>query len=218
MSYEYKQYYRRKLPHIHSPGSTLFVTFRLFGSIPKAVLNKWLAEKSLRMKETLRQETDIEFHRRWFLQFEEVLHKAETGPRWLADERVAKLVADSLKYRDEKVYSLKAFTIMSNHVHGVFRPTLNERSIRELRGAGPIKFLSDDPPLAAIMKSLKGYTAHEANKILGRTGSFWEEESYDHEIRDEAEFGRVVRYVLNNPVKAGLVKHWTDWKWNYRSE
>ncbi len=47
MSYEYKQFYRRKLPHIHSPGSTLFVTFRLAGSIPKKVLQQWLAEKSL---------------------------------------------------------------------------------------------------------------------------------------------------------------------------
>jgi len=65
------------------------------------------------------------------------------------------------------------------------------------------------------MKSLKGYTAREANKVLNRTGAFWEEESYDHEIKDGEEFGRVVRYVLNNPVKAGLVNHWSEWPWNY---
>jgi REP element-mobilizing transposase RayT len=65
------------------------------------------------------------------------------------------------------------------------------------------------------MQSLKGYTAHEANKVLNRTGTFWEAESYDHEIRDGEEFGRVIRYVINNPVKAGLVQHWSEWKWTY---
>jgi REP element-mobilizing transposase RayT len=65
------------------------------------------------------------------------------------------------------------------------------------------------------MKSLKGYTARQANLHLRRTGQFWEEESYDHEVRDGAEFGRIVRYILNNPVKAGLVQHWSEWPWNY---
>ncbi|HUR98602.1 MAG TPA: hypothetical protein VMZ26_11110 [Pyrinomonadaceae bacterium] len=67
------------------------------------------------------------------------------------------------------------------------------------------------------MKSIKGYTAREANKILNRKGSFWEAESYDHEVADDEEFNRIVRYVLNNPVKAGLVKDWRDWKWNWRN-
>jgi len=66
------------------------------------------------------------------------------------------------------------------------------------------------------MKSLKGYTAREANRILGRKGAFWEAESYDHVIKKDSEYERVVKYVLNNPVKAGLVKNWRDWKWNWR--
>ena len=45
MSYEYKQFYRRNLPHIHSPGATLFITFRLAGSIPKSVIRYWQAER-----------------------------------------------------------------------------------------------------------------------------------------------------------------------------
>ena len=75
---------------------------------------------------------------------------------------------------------------------------------------------SADPTLGVIMKSLKGYTAYEANRILGRKGEFWEAESYDHFVRDDAELARIINYVLNNPVKAGLVKDWRDWKWNWR--
>jgi REP element-mobilizing transposase RayT len=65
------------------------------------------------------------------------------------------------------------------------------------------------------MQSLKGYTAREANKLLGRHGHFWDAESYDHEVRDANEFANIKRYILNNPVKAGLVKNWRDWKWNW---
>ena len=65
------------------------------------------------------------------------------------------------------------------------------------------------------MQSLKGYTAYKANRILGRTGQFWEEESYDHEVSNGAELDRIIRYVLDNPVKARLVTHWSQWKWSY---
>lgn len=66
------------------------------------------------------------------------------------------------------------------------------------------------------MQSLKGYTAHEANRTLNRKGQFWEAESYDHIVRDEAEFARIINYVVNNPVKAGLVNDWREWKWSWR--
>ena len=61
------------------------------------------------------------------------------------------------------------------------------------------------------MHSLKSYTAHEINKILGRTGTFWQSESYDHWIRDEDELERVVDYICANPVQAGLVRQPQDW-------
>jgi len=232
MSYKYKQFYRRKLPHIHSPGATLFVTFRLAGSIPQSVLKEWKAEKIWLDKEIQRVEKEAEqskqsvvinqkarlldFHRRWFKKFEDILHQEAVGPTWLKGERVAKLVADSLHYRDGNVYRLDAYCIMSNHVHVVFMPFLNESSISEKRGSAPLLYESAEPPLDAIMHSLKSYTAQEANKLLERSGSFWETESYDHEVRNNAEHQRIVRYVLNNPVKTRLVKEWQEWRWSWK--
>ena len=65
------------------------------------------------------------------------------------------------------------------------------------------------------MKSLKGFTARKANVILGRTGQpFWQDESFDHWVRDEVEFARVVSYIERNPVTAGLVKDPGDWRWS----
>ena len=157
-----------------------------------------------------------EFHRQWFVKFEDILHKAETGPTWLKNDKVAKVVADALHYRDGRFFRLDAYCIMSNHVHAVFAPFLTERELRETPSPGGLRFLSKNPPLDAIMKSLKGFTAWEANRALKRKGTFWEQESYDHVVRDDVEFHRIVNYVLNNPVKAGLVSDWQQWKWSYR--
>jgi putative transposase len=63
------------------------------------------------------------------------------------------------------------------------------------------------------MHSLKSYTGHEANKILGRTGSFWQHESYDHWVRDDEELARIVAYINANPVKAGLTKYAHEYPW-----
>ena len=58
-------------------------------------------------------------------------------------------------------------------------------------------------------------TAREANKPLKRTGEpFWQKESYDHWVRNQAEFERITAYIENNPVKAGLVQLPQDYRWS----
>jgi hypothetical protein len=66
-------------------------------------------------------------------------------------------------------------------------------------------------PLSNIMHSLKSYTAHEANLILDRDGSFWQRESYDHWVRDEDELERIVHYIDDNAVAAKLAPRPHDW-------
>jgi REP element-mobilizing transposase RayT len=228
----YKGRTRRNLPHIHPPGATLFVTFRLAGTVPQSVLRLYHARKKWFEEETKRvvglklkddspemkahEKSWVDFQRRWFVKFEEILHQAETGPTWLRDERIARVVADAMHQRDGEVYRLDAYCIMSNHVHVVFAPLLSFAELREALLPQGLRFISKNPPLDVIMKSLKGYTAWEANRVLGRKGTFWQPESYDHVVRDEAEFHRIVKYVLENPIKAGLVEDWRDWKWSYR--
>jgi len=59
------------------------------------------------------------------------------------------------------------------------------------------------------MHSLKSFTAKEANKLLARSGTFWQSETYDHIIRNEDDYFRTVEYVIMNPERAGL----TNWQW-----
>ena len=207
---DYKLYYERNLPHYQSPGATLFITFRLAGSLPAHVLRELRAEAG-RLEAAIeqhgtsqgRQQLRYQMQRRLFGRWDEALHVQESGPFWLREPGVAGLAADSMHYRDGRVYVLRAFCIMPNHVHIVFTPLA--------KPDGSYYAMS------AIMHSLKLHIASEANALLGREGQFWQHESYDHEVRDEAELTRIIEYVLHNPVKAGLARAWQEWQWNYLS-
>jgi len=204
----YKYLYRKNLPHIQPPGATLFVTFRLAGSIPAAVQQQLLEEARWSEKALERVSNSHERARQAYLEqrrifgkWDAALDASASGPHWLGDPRVAQLVVDSLHHRDGHVFELDTFCVMSNHVHVVFTPLSKEDGTCHA--------------LPAIMHSLKRYTAHQANLLLGRQGQFWQHESYDHVVRDEAELLRIRRYVLNNPVRAGLVQQWDEWPWMY---
>ncbi|MCX5685083.1 MAG: hypothetical protein NT049_15570 [Planctomycetota bacterium] len=68
--------------------------------------------------------------------------------------------------------------------------------------------------MGKILQGWKGYTAKEANKILGREGTFWQDDYFDRYIRDEDHLRRVVHYIESNPVKARLVRSAAEWPWS----
>ena len=232
--FDYKPFYRRNLPHIQPPGATFFVTFHLAGSLPQSVLQRWREEKSQLETEKsrilkLQNGTDLasvehrifQQKREWFRKIEKTLDDAQSGPVWLKDDQIAKVVADSMHYLDGKVYHLDAYCIMANHVHVVFVP-LPIQSSNVVRTFSLRANANDAQPknlcyntLSSILQSLKGYTPRKANQLLGRRGAFWQHESYDHCVRNPNEWRRIITYVLNNPVKAGLVDEWEKWRWNY---
>jgi putative transposase len=206
--FEYQASYRRHLPHVQSPGGTLFITFRLADSIPDQALET-MRQETQRIDAVLAQVSDqrererraYAAQRRLFGQWDAVLDASQSGPMWLRDARIAGLVSQSCHHHSSREYELDAFCIMPNHVHLICTPLA--------KADGTYHAMS------VIMHSLKGYTAHEANQILGRRGAFWQHENYDHAVRSEDEWRRIIAYVLNNPVKAGLADHADDWEWSY---
>jgi hypothetical protein len=74
-------------------------------------------------------------------------------------------------------------------------------------------------PPSRLLKSLKGFTARQANRLLGRTGEpFWQKESYDHWVRSEVEWNRIAAYIERNPVSAGLVLEAEGYPWSSANE
>lgn len=126
---------------------------------------------------------------------DQYLDQASSGPLFLKRPELAKLIMECLqKGVALGHYELGAFVIMANHVHALLLPRIAP---------------------SRLLQSLKGFSAREANRMLGRTGErFWQAESYDHWVRDEQEYERIAAYIENNPIKAGLVERAEDYVWS----
>jgi putative transposase len=113
------------------------------------------------------------------------------GECHLRRPEIAALVQENLLHFDGGRYRLLAWAVMPNHVHAL------------------VEILQT--PLAEILHGWKSYTGKAANHLLKRTGDFWQDEYFDRFIRDEEHFRKALRYIENNPVKAGLVKTAEEW-------
>ncbi len=188
-----KTIYRRNLVHYFEHQGPYFFTFNLHGAIPRTV-------RELRLRQ-IAASRELGQERRWFGQLESFLHQ-NSGPTWLAEPEIAQTVQRELHRWDGLLYELNCYTVMPNHVHLVLTPMTHT---------------ADGKPITVtmILHAIKRRSSLEANRKLGRTGAFWQHESYDRFIRSSHEYNQVIRYVLNNPVKAGLVPRGELWPWSY---
>ena len=131
-----------------------------------------------------------------FVAMDRLLDTARSGPMYLRRVEAARVVVDSLRYGAEEMghYELDAFVVMPNHVHMLVLPKV---------------------PVAKLMLSLKRATAQQVNRLINRTGKrFWQEEYFDRWVRYVEEYERIVRYIENNPVAAGLCREAGEWRWS----
>lgn len=210
---------RGDLPHWYVPGTAHFVTYRLAETIPWSVMQQWREERQRLLKQTppkglSRPEHRMRLHKKFFAEYDRYLD-SHSNRDWLARFEVAEVIRENLYHHDGAKYQLLAYSIMPNHAHvllqpfervadaATFRPDCSSDEVPDSRG-----------PLSSIMHSLKSYTANRANGILGRSGQFWQHESYDHWVRGEDEIGGIVDYIRNNPVKAGLCRYPHEWRFS----
>jgi putative transposase len=130
-----------------------------------------------------------------FRKLDETLDRAARGPQWLTDPQVAACVVEKIRRGHAlQHYELHRFVVMPNHLHVLVTPKAEPRQ---------------------LMKSLKGATARAANSLPGRTGmAFWQDESFDRWMRDDAEFQKTAAYIEQNPASARLVERPEDWPWS----
>ncbi len=122
----------------------------------------------------------------------EAFMDAGHGACHLRDARIARVVEDTLLFFDGVRYRLIAWVVMPNHVH-VLIETMPGHT------------------LSRVSHSWKSYSSKEAGKILGLTGRLWQPECYDRAIRHERHLATAVRYIHENPVRAGLAQEAEDW-------
>jgi REP element-mobilizing transposase RayT len=126
------------------------------------------------------------------------------------DRRVASAVRDAMLHFAGDRYDVFAFVVMPNHVHWVFRPLPAWNNRRE-RG-GDLR-----PAREVVVHSFCRHSALVCNRLLQRSGPFWQHESYDRVVRNDGELQRIVDYIEFNPVKAGLCGKPDEWEFSSAS-
>jgi REP element-mobilizing transposase RayT len=129
-----------------------------------------------------------------FLAMDRLLDMGRYGPVHLRRSEIAAVVRDSIQYCAGTDYDLHAWVIMPNHVHLLATPHTH---------------------VSSFLRRLKGFSSRAANRLIGHTGQrFWQDESYDRLVRTQKEFNNIERYILVNPVRAGLVSCIEDYPWS----
>ncbi len=210
--------YKRHLPHFDHAGKIFFVTFRLYNSIVSSTaVSMKLArteaidgiDDKLSEDEQRRKRNVIEAE--YFKKYEGLLDHPTYGDRYLSEAECVNIMKDILHHLDGELYRLEAYCIMSNHVH-ILIDTAIQLSDTEDFNPNALEYQH----LYKIMQRIKGRSAHYLNLARGTTGTtVWYPESYDRYIRNENHYNYTINYLLNNPIKANLVKNWTDWVGTY---
>jgi REP element-mobilizing transposase RayT len=172
---------RGYLPHRDEPGLVQFVTFRLADSFPESLRSEWA--HLWRIEDDRERRTQLEAY----------LDQGR-GYAHLRRPDLARLVEDAVRFFHGQRYDLRAWVVMPNHVHAVFKV--------------------DSTPMSEIVGGWKRFTAKEVNRALGRQGAFWEADYWDTYMRSAAHELQTVRYTENNPAKAGLVLDPKQWSWS----
>jgi REP element-mobilizing transposase RayT len=126
-----------------------------------------------------------------FVAFDNALDARVTGPQWLSCPGVARAVIATLYAGQQKgLYELGSWVVMPNPVHALICP------------------VSDLPK---IVSGIKVTSAKAANRLLNRTSPFWSRDYFDRCVRNSTEELRIIHYIENNPVKAGLCSKVSAW-------
>ena len=225
---------RKYLPHFENQRYQM-ITYRLYDSVPRGVIEQWKrevgmqaarllnnADASIGMQAArlpniageppapqsqsaslanageppaLQMPTTLQQKQRQMLVLIDKYEDTGYGQCFMKNDNVAQIIRDNLMFHNGKKYNLLKWCIMPNHVHTL---------IEVFSGIS----------LSEILHCWRSYTAHQINKLLNRTGQVWMMEYFDRYIRDSYHFEKVVNYIHNNPVKAGLVKSPSEYRWS----
>jgi REP element-mobilizing transposase RayT len=172
----------RYLPHWRQGGKLFFVTWRQCDSLPQERLEELVREREVWQRAHGHQNpNDLSVHlrREYTRLFRERVEQwldAGHGSCVLKQPAARSIMAKALHHFEGVRYRLGSFAIAGNHVHVLVLP---------LGGLS----------LSSILHSWKSFTSNAINKLTGRSGSLWQDESYDRLVRDADELLAFEDYI-----------------------
>lgn len=217
MKKDYLVYFRR-FKHEYLPDSYYFITYRIIDSATK----KYYEQKAIKIRKEIdflksqpdsrSNKTLLLKNKRLLLRIKKKINDPDYRPNeWLKNKEIRDIIKENLHYHENKIYDLVAYSVMSNHVHIIIKPyEFDAEALLKVKNNRAYKC-----PLSFCMYKIKRFTGTMANKVLGRTGTFWRDEYYSVLVEDKNHLRKVILYTLLNPVKARLSKHLLNNPYNY---
>ena len=181
------------MPHWRQEGRLYFVTWKQQDSIAKEKRDELRRARESFIKaygDPATTNLTALLLRRYDQLFNERVQRwldAGSGSCILRNPEAKRIMRDTLLHFNGKRYQLGSFTIAGNHVHVLVAPALGF-------------------DLSGILHSWKSFSANAINRALGRTGTLWQDESYDHLVRSEASLARITAYILAHEKHGALVE------------
>lgn len=117
----------------------------------------------------------------------------EREQRYFADWHCGRCaVAEMRALHDDAIVNSLAWVVMPDHMHWLLQ-------------------LGEKMDLSAAIKRFKARSARRVNAYLKRNGRLWQKGFHDHAIRDQEDIQGIARYIVANPLRAGLVKYIGDY-------
>ena len=172
---------RRHLPHFEQPDAIYFVTFRLADTLPWEKVRRWKYEREqwLAANPPPHGPEQTAMLRKLV---PERVHKyldAGHGECLLRSPASQNVVEGVLRFGDGTGYRLGEFVVMPNHVHVLVQPTRQR--------------------FAKTVPAWKSISSRRINKLLGRQGKLWQDEPFDHIIRNQQKLEAARQYIRDNP-------------------
>ena len=191
-----RERWRHRLPHWEVVDRPHFVTIRCAGSLPAEALSRVREVHASLRAMTPASPQFAALQRQYFSICEKYLDRGEGFAPLRDADACEAILASWRQLAAETGWAVPHFAIMPNHVHFLLQPT----------AAKPAS-------LRVTVREFKGRTARQANRALGRSGAFWQSDWFDRWVRDAAEEERIIDYIRQNPVKAGLARDWRNYPW-----
>ena len=176
-----------RLPHWQQQSAVYFITFRLADALPRQLRVEMESEREIWLRlhpQPWSTETAFDYHKRFSGRIERWLD-AGYGSCVLRRRQCSQLIAEALLHFDGVRLIMISSIVMPNHVHALF-------------------VQHPEWPLEKLLRSWKSFTCRKINSVLARSGGLWQRDYFDRLVRDQQHLANCVRYIRNNPKKAGL--------------
>ncbi len=188
--------YFEQASHLSSQRRYALVTVRLSHSIPFSAREK-LMDYRLRCGGESERDINIQKAAQLFAYWDLVLDLSP-GPRWLEHPEVAESARRALRDVDGVLCDVRAWVLLPTHIHVL---------------AAPCPVPGAAPGILHLAEAIKAPVAHKARTLLRVSTPLWEDGAHMHLLDSAADLDRTLRYLRQEPVRAGLVTLAEEWEW-----